>query len=70
MVAMNGRKTIQEIAADHATHPIQVGQWRRQLLNGVSDLFTRVNQSKDMEESQAKVAALLQQSGKLQMELE
>jgi putative transposase len=26
MEAINGRKTIQEIAADHAIHPIQVSQ--------------------------------------------
>jgi transposase-like protein len=30
--AISGRKTIQEIAADHAIHPIQVSQWKRQLL--------------------------------------
>jgi hypothetical protein len=29
MEAISGRKTIQEIAADHAIHPIQVSQWKR-----------------------------------------
>ena len=33
MEAISGRKTIQEIAADHAIHPIQVSQWKRQLLD-------------------------------------
>jgi len=28
MEAISGRKTLQEIAADHAVHPIQVSQWR------------------------------------------
>ncbi|MFM2173472.1 MAG: hypothetical protein RLZZ54_1399 [Cyanobacteriota bacterium] len=41
MEAISGRKTIQEIAADHAIHPIQVSQWKRQLLDGASELFTR-----------------------------
>jgi transposase len=41
MEAISGRKTIQEIAADHAIHPIQVSQWKKQLLEGASDLFTR-----------------------------
>ena len=41
MEAISGRKTIQEIAADHAIHPIQVSQWKRQLLYGASELFTR-----------------------------
>jgi putative transposase len=26
---------MQEIAADHAIHPIQVSQWKRQLLDGI-----------------------------------
>jgi transposase-like protein len=29
MEAISGRKTIQEIAADHAIHPIEVSQWKR-----------------------------------------
>ncbi len=68
MEAISGRKTIQEIAADHAIHPIQVSQWKRQLLDGASELFTRGKQSKD--KGQAKEAELFQQIGKLQMELE
>ena len=34
MEAISGRKTLQEIAADHAIHPIQVSQWKKQLLEG------------------------------------
>ena len=70
MEAISGRKTIQEIAADHTIHPIQVSQWKKQLLDGASELFTRGKKSKDKEESQAKEAELFQQIGKLQMELE
>ena len=69
MEAISGRKTIQEIAADHAIHPIQVSQWKRQLLEGASELFTRGKKSKDKEEGQAKEAELFQQIGRLQMEL-
>jgi len=70
MEAISGRKTIQEIAADHAIHPIQVSQWKKQLLDGASELLTRGKKSKDKEEGQAKEAELFQQIGKLQMELE
>lgn len=70
MEAISGRKTIQEIAADHAIHPIQVSQWKRQLLDDANELFTRGKKSKDKEEGQVKEAELLQQIGKLQMELE
>ena len=61
MEAISGRKTIQEIAADHAIHPIQVSQWKRQLLDGASELFTRGKKTKDKEEVQAKEAELFQQ---------
>jgi len=65
--AISGRKTIQEIAADHA---IQVIQWKRQLLDGPSELFTLGKKSKDKEKGQAMEVELFQQIGKLQMELE
>jgi putative transposase len=68
MEAISGRKTIQEIAADHAIHPIQVSQWNRQLLDGASELFTRGMKTKDKEDGQAKDAELFQQIGRLQME--
>ena len=70
MEAISGRKTIQEIAADHAIHPIQVSQWKRQLLDGANELFTRGKKTKDKEDGQAKEAELFQQIGRLQMELE
>lgn len=42
MEAISGRKTLQEIAADHAAvHPIQVSPWKKPLLEGASDLLTR-----------------------------
>jgi transposase-like protein len=70
MEALSGRKTLQEIAADHAIHPIQVSQWKQQLLEGASELFTRSKQTKGNDEGQAKEAELFQQIGRLQMELE
>ena len=70
MEAISSRTTIQEIVADHIIHPIQVNQWKKQLLDGGSELLTRGKKSKDKEEGQAKEAELFQQIGKLQMELE
>ena len=51
-------------------YPIQVSQWKRQLLDGASELFIRGKQTKDKDEGQAKEAELFQQIGRLQMELE
>jgi transposase len=70
MEAITGRKTIQELAADHAIHPIPVSQWKKQLLDGASELFTRGKKTKAKEEGQAKEAERFQQIGKLEMELE
>ncbi|MEI6829774.1 MAG: transposase [Synechococcaceae cyanobacterium ELA445] len=70
MEAISGRKTIQEIAADHAIHPIQVSQWKKQLLESASELFTRGKKARVKDEGQAKEAELFQQIGRLQMEIE
>ncbi len=70
MEAISGRKTIQEIAADQAIHPIQVSQWKRQIFDGASELFTRGKQTRDKEEVQAKETELFQQIGLLKMVLE
>jgi hypothetical protein len=50
--------------------PIQVSQWKRQVLDGASELFTSGKKSKDQNEGQAKEAELFQQIGRLQLELE
>jgi transposase-like protein len=50
--------------------PIQVSQWKRQLLDGANELFTRGKKNKDQNAGQAKEAELFQQIGRLQMELE
>ncbi len=40
MEAISGRKTLQEIAADHAVHTVHVNQGKKQLLDRATDLFT------------------------------
>jgi putative transposase len=49
--------------------PIQVSEWKRQLLDGASDLFTRDNKTKDKDEWPAKESELFQRIGRLQMDL-
>ena len=56
MEEISGRKMIEEFAADHAIHPIQVTQWKRQILDGASELFTRGKNSKDKVDGHAKEA--------------
>jgi hypothetical protein len=40
MEVVSGREMNQKIAADHAIHPIQESQWKKQLLDGASELLT------------------------------
>jgi transposase-like protein len=38
--ALRGDKTIQEIAARHKVHPNQVSTWKRQAVDGLTDVFS------------------------------
>jgi putative transposase len=68
--AISGSKTLQKIAADHAIHPIQVSKWKKQLLEGAGDLFSKGRKDKEKGELQNREAELFQEIGKLKMELE
>ena len=70
MGTISARKTIQEIAAGHTIHPIQVSPWKKQLLDSASEVFHRGKKIKEKEEGQSKEAELFQQIGRLQMEVE
>ena len=54
MEAISGRKTLQEISANHTIHPIQVSQWKKQLLEGSSELFSRGKKLQAEDEGQVK----------------
>ena len=38
--ALRGDLTVQEIAARHKVHPNQVSAWKRQAIEGMSDVFS------------------------------
>ena len=67
---MSGRKRIQSRSrSDHAIHPIQMGHWKRQLLDGATELFTRGECCKPKEAGQAEEPEFFWQICKIQMEL-
>jgi putative transposase len=67
--AAKGLKTINELASEHGVHPTQVSEWKRQLLEVGSAIFSRdgTNQRREL---QAREVELYEQIGRLKMELE
>jgi transposase len=67
--AVKGQRTIQEIASHYGIHPNQVTQWKRQLVDSASEVFSRGREHGGEADEQMK-AELYQQVGKLQVELD
>ena len=67
--ALKGEKTINEIASRHGVHPIQLTQWKKQALDGLSGVFgdggARAQRAAEEEKTR-----LYEQIGRLKMELE
>ena len=62
-------RTVAELAKAYQVHPVQISQWKKQLLDGIESLF-RDGRRRDHDESQAIQAELYEQIGRLKMELE
>jgi putative transposase len=62
-------RTIAELAKAYQVHPVQISQWKKQLLDGVESLF-RDGRQREREEGQAIQAELYEKIGRLNMEIE
>ena len=62
-------RTIAELAKAYQVHPVQISQWKKQLLDGVEALF-RDGRRREREEGQAIQAELYEKIGRLNMEIE
>jgi len=65
--ALKGIETAQQLAARFEIHPSPISTWKRQLLEGASDLFVRGQKPKD---NAAHESELYEQIGHLKMENE
>jgi transposase len=66
--AIKGQKTISEIASEYEVHPNQVSQWKRQLREGIEDVFSDPRKSGRSEAKEKD--RLYQEIGRLKVELD
>lgn len=62
-------KTIAALAQSYQVHPVQISQWKKQLLDGIETLF-RDGRRQKREEGEALQAELYEKIGRLNMEIE
>jgi putative transposase len=62
-------RTLAELARTYQVHPVQISQWKKQLLDGVESLF-RDGRRREHDDHQAVQAELYERIGRLNMEVE
>jgi transposase-like protein len=62
-------RTISELAKTFQVHPVQISQWKKQLLDGAESLF-RDGRRREHEEGLLLQAELYERIGRLNMEVE
>jgi transposase-like protein len=67
--AARQNKTVTELAKSFQVHPVQISQWKKQLLDGAESLFSD-GRRRDKEDGQALQSELYEQIGRLNMEVE
>jgi transposase-like protein len=69
--AARGARTINEIAAENELHPVQVGQWKKELLEGAAGVFESGGTARRAEEEVEKERAKLERKiGQLTVEVD
>ena len=61
-------KTVAELAKEYQVHPVQISQWKKQLLDGMEGLFQNGSAARQPDPEKVQ-AELYEQLGRLQMEL-
>ena len=67
--AVKGMHTLSELASRYKIHPTQIGQWKKQLMEGAPQLFER-GYSSAVSDEEKLTAPLFQEIGRLKMEVD
>lgn len=67
--AHKGLKTTAELAKQHQVHPTQVALWKKQLIDGIEEVFEGTSPKAEKTDEPGN-AELYEQIGKLNMQLE
>ena len=67
--AIQGMRTISELAQKHKLHPTQINLWKKQLLVGAESVFEDGSKQKQ-ETDEPKITELYEQIGRLNVQLE
>ena len=68
--AVKGQKTLNELASEFGVHPVQIAQWKRQLLDASAGLFENGSATRREREHEQLVEQLYQEIGQLKVEVD
>ena len=69
LAAAKGDRTIADLAGEFGVHPNQISKWKKQLLEGLPEIFAHRRQQ-DRQDQQQLTDRLYQQIGQLKVELD
>lgn len=67
--AIRGMKTVNEIGQEHGVHPVQVGHWKKEILEQAGTLF-ETKRGRQPADDQGAPERLYSEIGRLKMELD
>ena len=68
--AFKGQKTLTELSSEYGVHANQITRWKKQLQEGIKEIFSTNSSSKSSSKDEKLQAKLYQEIGRLKVELD